>query len=632
MSNSFGMERHRSKSGLVNTLVLLVGGVVLAWVAGFARSTTAEVAAAFFGLGAFVSLASWFQMRLELAEDAERVEIEALSRSRGGAALFAGADPASFTARRSREQFERWLAPAFTFLLCAAEGFGAWVFIRGLRASSESLSAPQPTLAMAAAFGVALVAFLLGKFSARLAQLENLRLLRPGGAALLLGSFLAALTGATATADWFGFPRFDYFAAWALTGLLALVAAETFISLVFEIYRPRTKGAAGRVLYESRLVGVLGESGDLFKTAAHALDYQFGFKVSETWVYAFFRDNLVLLLAFWAGLLALSSCFTIIEPGEQGLLERFGRPATAALEPGLHLKLPWPIDDVVRVNTRGLQSFNVGFVPDPRQENERVLVWTRPHYLEEFNLLVASRDQATSAAEGDAAVPVNFLTVSIPVQFYIRDALAWTYKHENPADLLERIANREVVRYMASVDMDKVMSFGRLQAAKDLRAVIQKSADAAKLGVEVVFVGLQDIHPPIGQKRHEVASAFETVIGAEAEREARVLEAQAYAAERLPAAKAEATVRLNNARTYATNKVAWAAGQAAQFAGEQAALAAAPNVFPDRAYLTAVTKALAGRRKLVLGATNTHDVLILDMQDKIRADLQDIPIENPDKK
>ena len=36
---------------------------------------------------------------------------------------------------------------------------------------------------------------------------------------------------------------------------------------------------------------------------------------------------------------------------------------------------------------------------------------------------------------------------------------------------------------------------------------IQAQANAAKLGVDIVFVGLQDIHPPIGNKTVPVAAS-----------------------------------------------------------------------------------------------------------------------------
>jgi len=93
------------------------------------------------------------------------------------------------------------------------------------------------------------------------------------------------------------------------------VGIETVLNLILEIYRPRVRGKAGRPLYESRLVGLLGQPEGLITTAAEALDYQFGFKVSETWFYRTLRER---VLAMFIGLqilaLVLSTMVTIIEP------------------------------------------------------------------------------------------------------------------------------------------------------------------------------------------------------------------------------------------------------------------------------------------------------------------------------
>ncbi len=628
------MERNQSKNGLVNVLALLAGGLALVVLSRYEKSSSAEIGAVFLLVGLLVSLVSWFQMRLEAREEAERLEVEALSRSRNDSALFSESAAETFPARRAREQFERWLVPAFAVLLCALEGVAAWFFYTGLVQDPGSMAAPDPTLALAAFSGIGLVLFLLGKYASRLAQLEDSRLLRPGASAVLMGALIAGASALVAAGDWAGYPKYDRYLAYGLVGLLGLVSAETLIALVFEVYRPRVKGKAARLIYESRIVGLLGQSGGLFSTAAHALDYQFGFKVSETWFYKFFEGALAKLVLVWLGVLVACSCVVVIEPGEQGLLERFGRPVEGrgVLEPGLNLKFPWPVDGVVRYDTRALQSFNVGYVPDPEKEKERTVLWTRAHYKEEFNLLVASREQQNSGVEGDQTVPVNLITASIPVQYIVRDVRAWAYNHLNASNLIERLANREVVRYMASVDIDKLMSFGRLEASADLKAAIQKKADEAKLGVEVVFVGLQDIHPPVGDKRMPVAAAYEAVIGAVAEKEAKVLAAEGYRAETLPRAAADAARKLNEAHAAGTRKTAIAAGQAGQFAHQVAAYEAAPSVFRQRSYLDAFAKAVGPARKLVIGPTNTHDVITLNLEEKFDQSLLNVGIETPDKK
>src|SRR4029077_3674166 len=118
----------------------------------------------------------------------------------------------------------------------------------------------------------------------------------------------------------------DFYVAHAICILLAIVSLETLVALVLEIYRPRLRGKVERPLYESRLVGLLGQPEGLITTAAQAIDYQFGFKVSETWFYRFFEQAILWLVPLQLFLLLLSTSVVIIEPGEQALLEHFGKP------------------------------------------------------------------------------------------------------------------------------------------------------------------------------------------------------------------------------------------------------------------------------------------------------------------
>ncbi|MBN8247855.1 MAG: hypothetical protein J0L84_10470, partial [Verrucomicrobia bacterium] len=231
-----------------------------------------------------------------------------------------------------------------------------------------------------------------------------------------------------------------------------------------------------------------------------------------------------------------------------------------------------------------------------------------------------------------AAVPVNLLTVSVPVQYRIRDVRQWGYQAAEPGTLLERIASGEVVRYLVSVNMDQIMSHGRLDAARELKERIQREADDARLGVEILFVGLQDIHPPAGTKTVPVAAAYQQVIGAISEKESRIYEAEGYRLETLPKAAAQAVARTNAAHAAATQRIQSALGRRAQFPGQLKAFAAAPKVYPQWAYLDALTNAIAPARKLVLGVTNTSDVVILNLEDKVRPDMGDIAIDEPDRK
>lgn len=626
------MERNKTKTGTVNVVVSIVIFIAAAILAFYSKTLTGQAGLVFLGLGLIVNCVSYFQMRLEETERLEKLEFEELNKSKGSSSLFNITDAELFPAQRSREQFERVFLPVFSVFLfilqaCISYFFAKWlinVIPPGLK---------QPTIAMAL-FGLcALVLFLIGKYSAGLARMEDSRLLRPGASYLLLGSYICFIVSVSHAAELLGFPGFDLWAARVLAGIVALAAIENLINLVLEVYRPRVKGKAARPIYESRLVGLLAQPEGLVTTAAQALDYQFGFKVSETWFYRFLEKAFAWIILLQLALLWLSTTVVFISPGEQGLLERFGKPLETGsiLDPGIHFKLPAPIDSVYRARTREIQSFNIAAEEEEGAEHEEhgktegnTILWSVAHSdEEEFNLMVASRSllSSTNSASAEKGAPVDLLSINIPVQFQIKDLRAWFYNHTDAGKLLEKTATREVIRYLVGVDLFKVMSSGRAKAALDLKDRIQKQADILELGVEVVLVGLQDIHPPI-----KVAKKFEEVNAASQERESMIHAAEGYAAETLALAAANGTKTIDTAESYRFRKSVETQAHAAQFTNQLAAFRASPTVFSHRSYLKALEQNSTNSRKYVLTVTNVRDVVTVDLQDKLRPDLLDVPL------
>jgi membrane protease subunit HflK len=390
-----------------------------------------------------------------------------------------------------------------------------------------------------------------------------------------------------------------------------------------EIYRPRVKGKVARPLYESRVVGLLANPESLFTTAAQTLDYQFGFKVSETWFFQACKKNLLMLILVQLAVLFLSTTFVVIDAGEQAVLERYGRQA-GVLGPGAHFKLPWPADKIHRYRTEQIQSFAVGYTPDALSEAADVVLWTVPHAKEE-NFLVANRPQATVADTATNSKPIGLITVSIPVQFQITSITNWLYQNSDPEDLLKSIATAEVVRYLAGSDLNDILSHGRLEAATTLRDRIQTAADERQLGARIVFVGLQDIHPPTGS---EVAATYEKVVSAEQTKLAKILDAQSAAIRTNAQAGALAFTITNIADAHRVQLITSKYAEAALFTNQLPAFAAAPAVYRQRLYLQSFAAVTKNARKYVLLATNTQDVLIFDLEDKIRDDLLNLSITN----
>ncbi|MDX1953864.1 MAG: protease modulator HflK [Verrucomicrobiota bacterium] len=622
------MERNSQKIGLINFLVLLLAGAILFVLARVSHTFSGQVGSVFFGIGFLCALVSYLQMRLEEREQLEKLEFDELAREKNAASLFsAGAE--ALPARHSREQFERYFLPIFTvvlFILQAAAVYFLWKWLR-----KATVVAPAQPMVVLSLVGVnALILFLLGKYAANLARLGENRLLRPGGSFLVFGAYVSAAIVIAVGLLWGGVQQADLYLARALCVILALIAVETLVSLIFEMYRPRVRGQAARLVYESRLVGLLGQPEGIFTTAAQALDYQFGFKVSETWFYRFLERALAWIILVQLLVLLFSTSFVFIGPGEQAVIERFGKPLAGGkiLNPGPHIKMPWPIDKVYRVRTDEIQRFNVGFVADEQHAGKETVLWTVSHYKEEFNLLVASRDQqaGTNNPAADQSVPVDLLTVSIPVQFQIKDIKAWVYNYTDAASLLEKIATREVIRFLVGADIFDIMSSGRAHASEQLKKLIQERSDELKLGVNIIFVGLQDIHPPI-----KVAPSYESVIAVRQENEAKLRTAEGYAARNLSLSRAVAQRLIHEAQSYKNRKISGAQAQAAQYANQVMAYKASPEVFMQRAYLNAFSVGSTNSRKYVITSTNTDEVITLNLEDKVRRELLDTIAVPPPK-
>ena len=639
------MEQQNSKKlGLINSFVLLLVTIGTLLLALKADSTVGLAGAVLLGIGTLIGFFSFIQSHLIDRERVEALEMQELDRTRGNESLFAGAAEDAYPARNARRQFEKWVVPGFSLLVLLGQALGLWWIYGEL----GEWTAPAPAGALMSIMFSGLfmiVLFMMGKYSAGLARMDGQELLRPVANYMLLGSVVSTAVVIAQAASYFGTPAWDKGITWAVLTVLAVSALENLGTLVLEIYRPRIDDKKARLLYDSRLIGLLGQPGGLISTAAHTLDYQFGFKVSETWFYKYLEQKLALIIAIQVVVLFLSSSFVMIQSNEEAFLERFGE-RRAHLKPGFSFKLPWPIDKVYRYKTSEIQRFVLGVMDQNEEakpntgapEDVKVLLWTTQHNHgsskdpeQNYNMIVASSDVLLDAAASET-VPLNLLTVSIPVQYRISNLTNWVYKTDNAGSLLQKLSMREVTRYLIGVDINELMGPGRTKAQEDLKKAIQQQADISELGAEIVFVGLQDIHPPVGKNEQSketggVAESYEKVNVARLHSETNRLGALQYMAGKVPMARALAAELVANTRIESTNKVTLAKAEAERFNHQISAFNAAPSVYTTRSKLETFVEATRGARKYILSDPDNNDIINLELQDKLRSDLLDVTVD-----
>jgi len=189
--------------------------------------------------------------------------------------------------------------------------------------------------------------------------------------------------------------------------------------------------------------------------------------------------------------------------------------------------------------------------------------------------------------------------------------------------LLQDLATREVVHYFAGVDLNDLLSHLRQEAAQELSTRIQAAANEHRLGAKIIFTGVQDIHPPV-----KVAEDYEKVVAAAQQKIADTNNAVAASVRTNALAGAQAFAAVNQAEAARRQTELSAFARAALFTNQLAAYAAAPSVFRQRAYYQMFPEATANTRKYILLVTNTRDVIIFDLEDKIREDLLNLNVTN----
>ena len=559
-----------------------------------------------------LSLVSWTRARLGRMAEEERRDAELAKSEQVAAALFDSPEAEPFSIGRTAAQIEQRVIPAIPLVLAGL--FGYWA-VKLFSRTDALLAQPREGLLAAAALGgLAFVLFLFSRYLLGLAHASSERLARAPGIILGLASLGAAAGAVTSVATHHGYPVADRWLARGLAGVLAILAAELLVLFLLSLYAPRSRQRGPRMPYESRLGALLTDPAAWARNLAQSFDYQFGVSVSETASMRFLRRALLPLVMLQLVLFYLMSGLVFLGPEEGGILEILGKPR-AELASGFHLKAPWPFATVRRVPAQRILTAQVGFEPSHDELRPDTLLWTVPHYRQEDTFLTAGE---TDAAEGDAT-SVGLVSFNVPVEYRVTNLMQFVYGHAEPGELVRDLAYRALTRELASRDLVHVLGPDRLKVGEKVRDHIQRDADERGLGVAILFVGVQGVHPPVA-----VAPAFQSVVGALEQREAFILEAHAYTNSTVPMAAAEGDRLRRDAEAVKVRRSVLAQADADLFEKRLQTYRTSPVVFTSDLYLGSITRALAGARKFVVDHDKAREVLTFNFEEKAYPDLFDL--------
>jgi regulator of protease activity HflC (stomatin/prohibitin superfamily) len=329
---------------------------------------------------------------------------------------------------------------------------------------------------------------------------------------------------------------------WVFMGLGVVLAVEPLLIGIGRFYQPKTLRKGFTPIGASVLLDFALGSGTDSRGLIKDLENLVGMKVGDIWILGFAREMLepVMIVGLVVGW--ISTTMSSVPLGYKGVLVSWGCYAAQSLSPGLHMTWPWPFEQVILVPTERLQDISLGFEKDL----SKPLLWTEKHVEGEKNLLI-----------GDGE---SLLTINVPVIYRIADPVAYVCRATDVRDALRNLAERQLIHIAVYREAFHMMVEDRQAIADKLRQSLQSEVDRMGLGLEIVYVGLKDIHPPV-----TVAPAYEAVVSAQEKKDAMVDEAVAYEASTLPGVQAQALELVTVAESAATERVRLAEGESIHF-------------------------------------------------------------------
>jgi modulator of FtsH protease HflK len=291
--------------------------------------------------------------------------------------------------------------------------------------------------------------------------------------------------------------------------------------------------------------------------------------------------TMVVLAAF-----AAFYAFTFrVDADELGVVIRFGKPIRSE-PPGLHFRLPYPIDEVrlPKVTTQNIIEIGMRSGVDGRGVAGGV---------------TSVREESLMLTGDENIIDVNFV-----VFWRIQDAMKYLFNIQNPEMTVKEVAESAMREVVGQSDIQPLLTGARQKTEQAVQKRMQHVLDSYGAGIRIDQARLQKVDPP-----NQVIDAFRDVQAAAADKERLQNEAASYASRVVPEARGDAERILQGARAYREQAVAEANGQTARFLKIYDEYEKAPDVTRTRMYLETMERIMSGTDKIIIDSGHARRIV-----------------------
>lgn len=234
-------------------------------------------------------------------------------------------------------------------------------------------------------------------------------------------------------------------------------------------------------------------------------------------------------------LVLITSWYTVDE-SEQALVLTFGEAGEPVVEPGLHFKMPWPMQSV-EVLSKETFSLQFGY--------------------EEKDGEIKEFPKETKMITGDEYI----VLADLVVQWKITNPESYLYNSDDPKEILYDATSASLRSIIGSSLIDDALTSGKAEIEANVRDLLTELIDEYDIGISILAVKLQDVELP----NEEVRNAFTAVTDARETMNTKINEAKKYRNQRTNEAQGEKDAIISRAKGDKIARVEQARGDVAVF-------------------------------------------------------------------
>jgi Cu+-exporting ATPase len=304
---------------------------------------------------------------------------------------------------------------------------------------------------------------------------------------------------------------------------------------------------------------------------------------------------------YCVGTLYILSGIYTLNPDEIGIVERFGQKIVPYGGPGLHYKIPWPVDRLTRLQSKRIRTVEIGFRSNAKSSaasEPSAYEWNEQHRTGRYT----SVPEEASMLTGDQ----NMIELTATILYRVERPDSYLFRQLDPDTTVRSASESVLENIVAATSLDEVLTLNRRAIEARGQGELQTRLDRYDAGIRVLAVRLEDVHPS-----QEVVDAFRQVSDAFEEKSRLINEAEGYRNEQIAVSRGNAKALLENAEAFRIGRQTRAEGDASRFQLTEAAFQAAPAATANRLYLETLEEVLPGKKKLIMDKSRGKRHLLL---------------------